>query len=528
MPTKQRNEIEEIKERVLEKYPSFGAKIFDVNVIASKDIKTAGTNGKEIVYNPDFFAELSDDEKDFVFAHEICHIAFNHVQRGNDKEHQKLWNIATDACINAFLKRDGLEPPKPKPVLDRNGNPVMGDDGKPLMSGHVDIADGLYRNAEAIYDKLVKKQQKQQEEKQCQQNKEGSPQTGEQGQDQKTQNQQQNQPQDKSQPQNQDKQEGQPEKSEQDDEKIGGGLDDIDLENYEGFDDHDIWNEPEKEQKDSGKAEGIKDLLNRIMKNRKPNEKNLDESKSEQRQEKKEITRPVDEAREFERNEIQRDEETKVRTKAAFAGIFETAGIKDPKYVKPVLSWKRLLVKAVEEQEERWVYRRSSKYNPNVRVDDVEVEGRATTEVVLDTSGSISDTLLRGFLLQLVPMFKETDIKVGCFGGNFHGFQELTSKKQVEEFRATRDDDGTNFEAAATAFTPNPKCRTNKIVFTDGQLDGRSSHKQKTKADGVMWLVFGGQANFSPIGGKVIELSNEELEKMKFETVPQQDMGREM
>ncbi len=71
---------------------------------------------------------LNEDEQLFLFAHEICHIAFNHVFRCENRI-VKLWNIATDAVINALLVNDGL----------------------PLIKGGVNIPDSIVYNAEDLY-----------------------------------------------------------------------------------------------------------------------------------------------------------------------------------------------------------------------------------------------------------------------------------------------------------------------------------------------------------------------------------------
>ena len=57
-----------------------------------------------------------------------------------EKKYYNYWNIATNACINAFLKKDGLE--MPNNIIDKKT-------GQPM--NFVDIADGLYIRAEAIY-----------------------------------------------------------------------------------------------------------------------------------------------------------------------------------------------------------------------------------------------------------------------------------------------------------------------------------------------------------------------------------------
>ena len=42
----------------------------------SFDVATACTNGRVILFNPNFFAELNKEERLFVLAHEVLHIAF--------------------------------------------------------------------------------------------------------------------------------------------------------------------------------------------------------------------------------------------------------------------------------------------------------------------------------------------------------------------------------------------------------------------------------------------------------------------
>ena len=125
--------IDSIKRRLLIKYPSFGSIIANTTFREEERTKTAATNGKEIIYNPTYVENLTSDEQVFLFAHEVCHIAFDHIYRSENRIH-KLWNIATDAVINASLVSDGL----------------------PLIEGGVDIEDAIKYNAEDLYEILLK------------------------------------------------------------------------------------------------------------------------------------------------------------------------------------------------------------------------------------------------------------------------------------------------------------------------------------------------------------------------------------
>ena len=99
--------IESIKRRLLVKYPFFGSVVANSNFIAEPAVETAGTDGKTIYYNPNFIESITEDQQTFIFAHVICHIAFDHIFRSEGKD-KDLWNIATDSVVNAFLKQDGL------------------------------------------------------------------------------------------------------------------------------------------------------------------------------------------------------------------------------------------------------------------------------------------------------------------------------------------------------------------------------------------------------------------------------------
>jgi len=58
-----------------------------------------------LLYNPDYFAKLTDEEMADVLKHEFYHVIFDHVTgRLPDKTVTMLWNFATDLAINSHLK----------------------------------------------------------------------------------------------------------------------------------------------------------------------------------------------------------------------------------------------------------------------------------------------------------------------------------------------------------------------------------------------------------------------------------------
>ena len=128
-------DIDSIKRKLLIKYPTFGSVIANIDFRANNDIETAETNGKVILYNPKFLGDLSEKQQIFIFAHEICHVAFEHIFRSEGKD-KRLWNIATDSVINALLKQDGL----------------------PMVEGAIDIPEAINYDAEEMYNKLLEEE----------------------------------------------------------------------------------------------------------------------------------------------------------------------------------------------------------------------------------------------------------------------------------------------------------------------------------------------------------------------------------
>ena len=134
-------DIAALKRKMLVKYPFFGSVVASVDYKENKDIPTAGTDGETIYYNPKYLESLSVEEQTFIFAHEVCHIAFNHILRSEGKN-PELWNIATDGVINQFLKRDGLK----------------------MALGGIDMSEAINYDAEQLYDKLLQEKQQRQQQ----------------------------------------------------------------------------------------------------------------------------------------------------------------------------------------------------------------------------------------------------------------------------------------------------------------------------------------------------------------------------
>ncbi len=96
--------------RLLKQEPFFAALSRKIDKRASTAIPTAGVrvnpdSGQfEMLYNPEFFEELSDNHRTGVLMHEFYHLVFEHVTgRLPSEGMSKIWNVATDLSINSHL-----------------------------------------------------------------------------------------------------------------------------------------------------------------------------------------------------------------------------------------------------------------------------------------------------------------------------------------------------------------------------------------------------------------------------------------
>jgi len=95
------------KRRLLVRSPFWGTVILNTPIQLTKDVPTAGTDGKTIYVNPDFLAELNVAKTEFLLAHEAAHILFLTALRLRHRQKEK-WNDAEDYVINHLLVEDGM------------------------------------------------------------------------------------------------------------------------------------------------------------------------------------------------------------------------------------------------------------------------------------------------------------------------------------------------------------------------------------------------------------------------------------
>ena len=129
-------------------------------------------------------------------------------------------------------------------------------------------------------------------------------------------------------------------------------------------------------------------------------------------------------------------------------------------------------------------------------------------EILLDTSASIDEDLLRAFVRGVKELLREDAVvKVGCFDTDFYGFQEIHSEKDIAALEI-KGAGGTNFETAVKSFSGDAET---KIVFTDGYAD-----MPETRCDAI-WLVYSDMP-VNPPGGRVIYVKKpEEINKYEID-----------
>ena len=498
-------DIELLKRKMLVKYPFFGSVVANVCYKENKDIPTAGTDGETIYYNSEYLDGLSLDEQTFIFAHEVCHIAFNHILRSEGKN-PELWNIATDGVINQFLKRDGLKIPQ----------------------GGVDIAEAINYDAEQIYEKLLQEKQ-QSGQGNRQQNSGGS-------QDENNHQQSQSQ-QDNGETQNQEsKQQNsggsqvennhQQSQSQQQCNSGSGSSKEQENQSQEhscgesgkcvqkedkskqdvGHDTHSMWEQAVKKRKEQQeKTNKQKSLLDKLLgtnKDKKDKEKNELEKKQEDLENMGEKN-AFKKNRDVKKKQLEELKESilKQASKAGNSTNSDIRTVNDIGYAKPLIDWRYILKEAIKYDVD-WSYQNATIENGVVSA-NLEEQPFPETEIVLDTSGSINEVLLRNFLRECKNILKHSKLKVGCFDTKFYGFTEIRTEEDLENMKFLGGG-GTNFDAAVNAFSRRVE---NKIVFTDGE-----ALMPKMTLDAV-WIVFGNK-KINPKGGKVINITQEQLDRL--------------
>ena len=98
---------------LLLRHPFFGNMATRLRILAADDwLPTAAVDGRNLYYNTQFFNAMNNKEIEFVIAHEILNMVYDHLERRGDRN-PLLYNIAADYKVNNLLVKDRIgEKPK--------------------------------------------------------------------------------------------------------------------------------------------------------------------------------------------------------------------------------------------------------------------------------------------------------------------------------------------------------------------------------------------------------------------------------
>lgn len=176
---------------------------------------------------------------------------------------------------------------------------------------------------------------------------------------------------------------------------------------------------------------------------------------------------------------------------------------------KKIFSWKTILKRYIDNDVEMYDYRRADEDNYyQARVEDIEQFDKPGVEVMLDTSYSVSDSLIREFLRQLKQLIKDTKLRVGCFSYFVYDFVEIKKVQDIDTFKI-EGRSSTNFNGAAQAFTWKgaDAQNLNRIIFTDGEDDFTLTDK---KYKNLIWIIYD-NPDFKTDYGRVIHINSEDI-----------------
>ncbi len=175
--------------------------------------------------------------------------------------------------------------------------------------------------------------------------------------------------------------------------------------------------------------------------------------------------------------------------------------VEKPDPAPPLIDWRMLLQDTINYGVD-WSYTNAVLEDGMVRpvLEEIPVP---ETEIVLDTSWSVDDELLRNFLRECRSILSFSKMKAGCFDTVFYGFHDIRTEKDIEEMDF-QGGGGTDFDVAAEAFTLRVD---NRIIFTDGQAPMPEKYLK------AIWVVYGDE-EIDPPGGKVIYIRPEQLRSL--------------
>lgn len=483
--------INRLKAEFISRYKNFFDIVAETEVEIDYGIETACTNGIKIFINPEYMNKLSEKEQIFVFAHEMFHIVFDHIARSEGKD-PYYWNIATDAVINSILNNEGF-------VLTENC---------------IKMKDAMNKNAEEIYEQLIKEKEKEKDKPQETPPDNDNSKRGN-GKPVDSPSNNPNPPDDN----NKENGKGNSSGSDGNDNNKEDGK-----ENSSGHDGND--NNNEKKNEDGGNEKGKPSYTGKAPSNHNRWEEGRKEIEKKRKEENKQGNEK--EKKKIDENEIaQKGKDNNNRNNnhdgnqlpggelnpiggiGAGSGRSPVHGNEDD---DNIIDWISILEDTLNLDRD-WNQRQLEEENGILRPRYV-ASPSPKTEIIIDTSGSMSDELIRGILGQCKNIINESETSIGFMDSDFSGFHDVNSGASIDDIMDVKNNGslfgggGTaSFDEFAACFTDNAD---NKIVFTDGYAS------PPQVPNNVIWVVCNRikPYGFNPNGGKVIYVCGEQYEKL--------------
>lgn len=101
-------EVEKAFKKLLIKNPFYGLFCLSLPKKVTKQISTLAVCPKgvscELLINPDFWQQHTDDEQISLLTHELSHICFQHMLMVNSFKDPKIFNMAADCEVNSYIQ----------------------------------------------------------------------------------------------------------------------------------------------------------------------------------------------------------------------------------------------------------------------------------------------------------------------------------------------------------------------------------------------------------------------------------------
>ena len=107
-----REQIRRSRARLMVSDPALAMVLMYLRFVATKDVYRISTNGREILFDPDWFQMLGKKETDYILSHEVIHIVLEDTKRPafftGDRFHHACDIIACSVMRNRGWQDDEL------------------------------------------------------------------------------------------------------------------------------------------------------------------------------------------------------------------------------------------------------------------------------------------------------------------------------------------------------------------------------------------------------------------------------------